>query len=97
MSIHNENNPDNGIKVFRMNQMCMPFLFLCRHTIELDNDDFDMLIEVLNTIDVDGDEWIYRPGNNKIFLDSGDSNVKIEIIKLKDIFDKHVNRNIEKI
>ncbi len=46
---------------------------------------------------VDGDEWIYRPGNNKIFLDSGDSNVKIEIIKLKDIFDKHINREKEKI
>ena len=46
---------------------------------------------------VDGDEWIYRPGNNKIFLDSGESNVKIEIIKLKDIFDKHINRNTEKI
>ena len=35
MCLHRENNPDNGIKVFRMNQMCMPFLFLCRHTIEL--------------------------------------------------------------
>lgn len=46
---------------------------------------------------VDGDEWIYRPGNNKIFLDSGESNVKIEIIKLKDIFDKHINREKEKI
>ena len=46
---------------------------------------------------VDGDEWIYRPGNNKIFLDSGESNVKIEIIKLKDIFDKHTNREKEKI
>lgn len=30
-----ENNPDEKIKVFRTNQMCMPFLFLCRHTIEL--------------------------------------------------------------
>lgn len=26
---------DVNIKIFRMNQMCMPFLFMCRHTIEL--------------------------------------------------------------
>lgn len=99
MCFHKENNPDNGIKVFRMNQMCMPFLFLCRHTIELsikavlnkkegkakkihklkelweelkkvielNNDDFDMLIEVLNTIDDDGCKLRYSndgKGNN---------------------------------
>lgn len=30
-----ENNPAEKMKVFRTNQMCMPFLFLCRHAIEL--------------------------------------------------------------
>lgn len=95
----NENNPDNKIKVFRANQMCMPFLFLCRHTIELsikevlnnkqgktrkihklkelwnelyreieiNNSDFDMLIDVLNTIDDDGCKLRYSndgKGNN---------------------------------
>lgn len=43
------------------------------------------------------EEWIYRQGNNKLFLDCGDSNVKIEIIKLKDIFDKYVDKENEKL
>lgn len=34
-SFNKENNPVPGIKLFRNNQMCMPMLFLCRHTIEL--------------------------------------------------------------
>lgn len=86
MCFHKESNPVEKMKVFRTNQMCMPFLFLCRHTLELlikavlnnkqgkikkihrlqelwnelknnieiNNTDFDMLIEVLNTIDDDG-------------------------------------------
>lgn len=30
------NNPEKGmIKVFWTNQMCMPFLYMCRHTVEL--------------------------------------------------------------
>lgn len=35
MFFHKESNPVENMKVFRMNQMCMPFLFLCRHTLEL--------------------------------------------------------------
>ena len=30
-----ENNPLFHVKVFRTNQLCVPMLFLCRHTIEL--------------------------------------------------------------
>lgn len=33
---HQLNNPEKGmIKVFWTNQMCMPFLYMCRHTVEL--------------------------------------------------------------
>lgn len=46
---------------------------------------------------VDGDEWTYVTSKNKIFLDNGDTNIKIEIIRLKEIFDKHVNREKERI
>ena len=35
IAFYNENNPAEKMKLFRTNQMCMPFLFLCRHTIEL--------------------------------------------------------------
>ena len=99
MYLHKESNPVEKMKVFRMNQMCMPFLFLCRHTLELlikatlnnkqnkvrkihklkelweelkkhikiNNTDFDMLIDVLNTIDDDGCKLRYSndgKGNN---------------------------------
>lgn len=99
MCFHKESNPVENMKVFRMNQMCMPFLFLCRHTLELlikavlnckqgkvkkihklqelwnelknvieiNNPDFDMLIDVLNTIDDDGCKLRYASdgkGNN---------------------------------
>lgn len=99
MCFHKESNPIENMKVFRMNQMCMPFLFLCRHTLELlikavlnskqgkvkkihklqelwnklkneieiNNADFDMLIDVLNTIDDDGCKLRYASdgkGNN---------------------------------
>lgn len=96
MCFRSENNPDAKIKVFRTNQMCMPFLFLCRHTIELsikgvlnnkqgkikkirklkqlwnelnkeieiNNSDFDMLIDVLNTIDDDGCKLRYSNDGN---------------------------------
>lgn len=30
-----QNNPSQGLKPFCLNQMCLPFLYLCRHTIEL--------------------------------------------------------------
>lgn len=30
-----DNNPLQGLKVFKNDQMCMPFLYLCRHTLEL--------------------------------------------------------------
>lgn len=33
--MYNENNLATNMKVFRKNQLCMPMLFLCRHTIEL--------------------------------------------------------------
>ena len=97
--MRSENNPDPSIKVMRMNQMCMPFLFLCRHTIELlikavlnkkqgkvkkihklkelwekltkeitvKDNDFNMLIDVLNIIDDDGCKLRYSndgKGNN---------------------------------
>ncbi len=99
MCFHKESNPREKMKVFRMNQMCMPFLYLCRHTLELlikavlnskqgnvkkihklqelwnelkneveiNNADFDMLINVLNTIDDDGCKLRYAndgKGNN---------------------------------
>jgi hypothetical protein len=34
-ALSQENNPAKGMRVFKDNQMCMPFLFLCRHTLEL--------------------------------------------------------------
>lgn len=46
---------------------------------------------------VDGDEWTYVTSKNKTFLDNGDTNIKIEIIRLKEIFDKHINREKERI
>ena len=97
---YKESNPVENMKVFRMNQMCMPFLFLCRHTLELlikavlyskqgekikkthklqelwdelknnfeiNNEEFDMLINALNTIDDDGCKLRYAndgKGNN---------------------------------
>lgn len=35
MNLINENNPAFGLKIIKDNPVCMPFLFLCRHTIEL--------------------------------------------------------------
>ena len=35
VALDRDNNPTAGIKLLKSNQMCMPFLFLCRHTVEL--------------------------------------------------------------
>mgnify|MGYP000171721308 CR=1 FL=1 len=83
IKFHQQTNPTPGLKVMRTNQMCIPFLYMCRHTIELS------IKYKLNLNNIEYDKVhklkdLWRTLNDNFKIENEDYN---ELIEALDIID----------